>query len=446
MFQYSIDINWILAGTFLNWLVFNPPLNQPAKLMENCILWKGENCRRDEETLMYKRPQNTFVWCNGHVAGLWLVVLAYLFIWAVCTVPAGSNLSSLALDDQGWFLLNSLGWDNLSVRRAKQKANLMYKCINNLAPAYLCNLFAPFLPAGFLPISEQVMMPTIGFSSSQITKLVCEVECFQDRQICRPTCKTWLPLQRVATEKSISRDWWKERRMESHTSKQCLLNKVAAIAKCKEWFLEGPYNCFKQPSIVLALKEVVYDAIVVDWREYFVKIRQLSPVLCWVGANDTLTCVCYNIEGHSTHCLPSNKRALKMSYKKMAYKSQPSAWEQIHSKKYQDCPLENPTSFVCAEILYSPEVYCFVLHCWKSSFTQWISNGWLKFVLQDFLELKIRCLCWRQCFCLRVPWLQHFLKFSKVAQRWVKNQPIQTSKQAPIYYSNIYCRVNYQPT
>ena len=57
LFQYSIDINWILAGTFLNWLVFNPPLNQPAKLMENCILWKGENCRRDEETLMYKRPK-----------------------------------------------------------------------------------------------------------------------------------------------------------------------------------------------------------------------------------------------------------------------------------------------------------------------------------------------------------------------------------------------------
>ena len=70
MFQYSIDISWILAGTFLNWLVFNPPLNQPVKLMENCILWKGENCRRHEETLIYKRPQNTFVWCNGHVAGL----------------------------------------------------------------------------------------------------------------------------------------------------------------------------------------------------------------------------------------------------------------------------------------------------------------------------------------------------------------------------------------
>ena len=35
-------------------------------------------------------------------------------------------------------------WDNLSVRRAKQKTNLMYK--NNLALAYLCNLFAPRIP------------------------------------------------------------------------------------------------------------------------------------------------------------------------------------------------------------------------------------------------------------------------------------------------------------
>ena len=49
-------------------------------------------------------------------------------------------------DTSSRFLLNSLGWDNLSVRRAKQKANLMYKCINNLAPAYLCNLFAPRTP------------------------------------------------------------------------------------------------------------------------------------------------------------------------------------------------------------------------------------------------------------------------------------------------------------
>ena len=28
---------------------------------------------------------------------------------------------------------------------AKQKANWMYKYVNNLAPAYLCNLFAPEL-------------------------------------------------------------------------------------------------------------------------------------------------------------------------------------------------------------------------------------------------------------------------------------------------------------
>jgi len=35
------------------------------------------------------------------------------------------------------FLINSLGWDSLSVRGA----SLMYKCINNLAQAYLCNLF-----------------------------------------------------------------------------------------------------------------------------------------------------------------------------------------------------------------------------------------------------------------------------------------------------------------
>ena len=45
-----------------------------------------------------------------------------------------------------FFLTYVPGWDNFSVRRAKQKANLMYKFINNLAPAYLCNLFAPGTP------------------------------------------------------------------------------------------------------------------------------------------------------------------------------------------------------------------------------------------------------------------------------------------------------------
>ena len=33
--------------------------------------------------------------------------------------------------------------DNLSVRRAQQKANLMCKCVNKLAPDYLCNMFTP---------------------------------------------------------------------------------------------------------------------------------------------------------------------------------------------------------------------------------------------------------------------------------------------------------------
>ena len=42
-----------------------------------------------------------------------------------------------SFDTSSRFLLNLLGWDNLSVRRAKQKANFIYKCIKNL-----CNLFA----------------------------------------------------------------------------------------------------------------------------------------------------------------------------------------------------------------------------------------------------------------------------------------------------------------
>ena len=41
------------------------------------------------------------------------------------------------------YLLKSLSWDNLSVKRTKQKANLMYKCVNKFAPNYLCNMFTP---------------------------------------------------------------------------------------------------------------------------------------------------------------------------------------------------------------------------------------------------------------------------------------------------------------
>ena len=60
--------------------------------------------------------------------------------------PAIRVITKFNYDTSSRFLLTSLGWDNLSVRRAKQKANLMYKCVNNLVPAYLCNLFAPRTP------------------------------------------------------------------------------------------------------------------------------------------------------------------------------------------------------------------------------------------------------------------------------------------------------------
>ena len=42
------------------------------------------------------------------------------------------------------YLFNSLSWDNLHcIRRTKQKANLMYKCVNKLPQNYLCNMFTP---------------------------------------------------------------------------------------------------------------------------------------------------------------------------------------------------------------------------------------------------------------------------------------------------------------
>ena len=58
------------------------------------------------------------------------------------------------------FLLNSLSWDNLSVRRTKQKANLMYKCVNKLAPNYLCNMFTPrTLPFDLRDASQKLYLP-----------------------------------------------------------------------------------------------------------------------------------------------------------------------------------------------------------------------------------------------------------------------------------------------
>ena len=77
-----------------------------------------------------------------------LVVLLVRFInpgsWA--RVIRVRVITKSSYDTSSRFLLNSLGWVNLSVRRAEQKANLMHECINNRAPAYLCNLFAPKTP------------------------------------------------------------------------------------------------------------------------------------------------------------------------------------------------------------------------------------------------------------------------------------------------------------
>ena len=67
-------------------------------------------------------------------------------------------MTKSSYDTSSRYLLNSLGWDNLSVRRAKQKANLMYKCINNLAPAYLCNLFAPRTPNYYFRKAKKTLM------------------------------------------------------------------------------------------------------------------------------------------------------------------------------------------------------------------------------------------------------------------------------------------------
>ena len=67
-------------------------------------------------------------------------------------------ITKSSYDGSSRFLLNSLGWDNLSIRRAKQKANLTYKCINNLAPANLCNLFAPRTPNYYFSNAKKKLM------------------------------------------------------------------------------------------------------------------------------------------------------------------------------------------------------------------------------------------------------------------------------------------------
>ena len=62
------------------------------------------------------------------------------------------------------YLLNSLSWDNLSVRRMKQKANLMYKRVNKLASNYLCNMFTPrtlYMSFDLRDVSQKLYLPKL---------------------------------------------------------------------------------------------------------------------------------------------------------------------------------------------------------------------------------------------------------------------------------------------
>lgn len=52
-------------------------------------------------------------------------------------------ITKSSYDTSSLFLLNLLGWDNLAVRRQKQKAMIMFKSLHQLAPDYLRSMFTP---------------------------------------------------------------------------------------------------------------------------------------------------------------------------------------------------------------------------------------------------------------------------------------------------------------
>ena len=67
------------------------------------------------------------------------------------------NLAMILVPD---FFLTRLVGTIYRLEGLKKKANLMYKCINNLAPAYLCNLFAPRKPNYyFRKARKKLMLP-----------------------------------------------------------------------------------------------------------------------------------------------------------------------------------------------------------------------------------------------------------------------------------------------
>ena len=76
-----------------------------------------------------------FDYCSAVLDGLTQQLSEKLQKLQNCAVRV---ITKSSYDTSSRFLLNSLGWDKLLVRRAKRKANLMYKCNNNPSPAYLC--------------------------------------------------------------------------------------------------------------------------------------------------------------------------------------------------------------------------------------------------------------------------------------------------------------------
>ena len=73
-------------------------------------------------------------------------------VWGDCNLTLSDRLQKLQnraaraitrsnYDTSATFLLNLLNWDDLTTRRQKLKAILMFKTINGLTPAYLQNSF-----------------------------------------------------------------------------------------------------------------------------------------------------------------------------------------------------------------------------------------------------------------------------------------------------------------
>ena len=56
------------------------------------------------------------------------------------------------------FFLTRLVGTIYQLEELKKKGNLMYKFINNLAPAYLCNLFTPKTPNHYFRNAKKKLM------------------------------------------------------------------------------------------------------------------------------------------------------------------------------------------------------------------------------------------------------------------------------------------------